>query len=517
VALEPPSALSRARLRILVLAVSGGLGALAFPTTDWWLFAWVWLVPALLCGLARPPRGALADGWVAGTVFYLVLLRWLDHTFRHFSAIPWPITWLPILALAAYCGLYTALVVAAVAWLRGRIGSGPALAAVPALWVAGEWVRGHLMDGFPWGLLGYSQHSVLPVIQIAELGGVYAVSLVIAAVNAAVAAVIGLGWRRALPGAAAAAVLLAASLTFGWAALASEAARSPREVQVALIQPSIEQTMKWDPAEHARVLDVYEQLTREAGRSHPALILWPETATTLFLRGDPALLMRLAQLSATLDAPLLIGSIDREDGPRGSFLNSAFLLAGQGIIGKYDKIHLVPFGEYVPLSWLIGFVRSWAEFISDFGTGRVETVFPLDAAPFGVVICYEVIFPELFRAFVARGAAFMVNITNDAWFGRTSGPWQHLAMLPLRAVEHRVGIARAANTGASAFVAPTGRVAQELPLYARGVLSGAIPLRSGSTLYTRLGDWLAYGCLGLSIATLGFALLRRSPRSCSAS
>jgi len=517
VACDPPSALSPARLRIPLLVVAGVLGALAFPVTDWWLCAWVWLVPPLLFALSRSVRGALADGWLCGTVFYCVLLRWLDHTFRHFSAIPWPITWLPIVALAAYCGLYAGLVAAAVAWLRVRIGPGLALAVVPVLWVAGEWVRGHLMDGFPWGLLGYSQHSRLPVIQVAELGGVYAVSFVIAAANAAVAALIGLGWRRALPGAAVAAGLLAGSLVFGWSALSREAARAPQEIRVGVIQPSIEQTLKWDPAEHARVLDVYDALTREAGRSHPALILWPETATTLFLRGDPALQVRLAALSAALDTPLLIGSIDREDGPRGSLLNSAFLLTGRGIAGKYDKIHLVPFGEYVPLSWLIGFVRSWAEFISDFGTGRVETVFPLDAAPFGVVICYEVIFPELFRGFVARGAAFMVNITNDAWFGRTSGPWQHLSMLPLRAVEHRVGIARAANTGISAFVEPSGRVSQELPLYARGVLTGEIPLRSGSTLYTRLGDWLAYACLTFSAVTLGFALSRRSPRSCSAS
>src|SRR5678815_4497467 len=187
-----------------------------------------------------------------------------------------------------------------------------------------------------------------------------------------------------------------------------------RAVQVGLIQPSIEQTLKWDPAYHARILDTYEALTREAARSRPAVILWPETATTIFLRGDPAL---LARLSGELGAPLLIGSIDREDGPAGKFLNSAFLLTEQGITGKYDKIHLVPFGEYVPLGWLLGFVRGWAEFISDFGVGKTETVFHLgDDARFGTVICYEVIFPELFRDFVVRGAEFMVNITNDAWF-----------------------------------------------------------------------------------------------------
>jgi len=518
---DPLTILSHAPLRVSLLVVSGLLGALAFPLTNWWLFAWVWLVPVLTCALARPPRATFADGWLAGTVFFVALLRWLDHTFLYFSAIPWPLTWLPIVALAAYCGLYTAVTAVGVAWLRRRIGAGPALATSPALWVAGEWVRGHLMDGFPWGLLGYSQHAVLPVIQIAELTGVYGVSFLIVAVNGAIAAVVGLGWRRALPGAAAGVSLLALSLGFGWSALAREGATTPARaasgIAVALIQPSIEQTLKWDPAQHARIMDVYERLTREAARSRPAVILWPETATTIFLRGDPDLLARLTRLSAELDTPLLVGSIDRQAGPRGKFLNSAFLLSGQGISARYDKIHLVPFGEYVPLSWLIGFVRSWAEFISDFGTGETETVFPLARGSFGTVICYEVIFPELFRGFVAAGAAFMVNITNDAWFGRTSGPWQHLGMLPLRAVEHRVAIARAANTGVSAFVEPSGRVTRLLPLFAQGVLGDRVSLRSGRTLYTRLGDWLAYLCLGLSASVLGFAFFGRSPRSCSAS
>src|SRR5262245_44446005 len=262
--------LGRARVRLPLLIASGVLGALAFPVTDWWLFAWIWLAPALCCGLARSPRGALADGWLAGTVFFLVLLRWLDHTFRHFSDIPWPITWLPIAALAAYCGLYTGLTAAAVAWLRSRIGGGAALLCAPAFWVAGEWIRGHLMDGFPWGLLGYSQHAVLPMIQIAELAGVYGVSFVVAAGHAAAAGLIGLGWRRAYPGAVAAALAVAASLAFGWNALANERGSGGRDVGVGLIQPSIEQAMKFDPAQQARILDGYEQLTREAARGRPA-------------------------------------------------------------------------------------------------------------------------------------------------------------------------------------------------------------------------------------------------------
>ncbi len=491
------------------------LGALAFPTSDWALFAWVWLAPALVCALARSPRGALADGWLSGTVFFLVLLRWLDHTFRHYSAIPWPITWLPILGLAAYCGLYVGAATAAVSWLKTRLGPGRALALVPVLWVAGEWIREWLMDGFPWGLLGYSQHRFLPVIQIAELTGVWGVSLLLVAVNGAIAAVVGLGWRRAAPGLAVTAMLVAGTLAFGGHALGREQPRPGRTVPIAVIQPSIEQSAKFDPARHAETIGIYERLTREAARPpKPAAVLWPETAAMIFLRGDPPLLRWLTALSRELDTPILVGSVDRRQTPREQYLNSAFLLTGQGISAKYDKIHLVPFGEYVPLSGLIGFVRSWAEFISDFGAGQARTIFPLPGAPFGTVICYEVIFPDLFRSFVANGATFMVNITNDAWFGETSGPWQHLGMVPLRAVENRVAIVRAANTGVSAFVEPTGRVSPLLPLFERGVLRGQVQRRERVTLYTRFGDWLPYLCVGLSAVGLGWALFRRSPETC---
>jgi apolipoprotein N-acyltransferase len=342
--------------------------------------------------------------------------------------------------------------------------------------------------------------------------------LLLAAVNAAIAALVALGWRRAWPGALAAAALLLLSLGFGARALRDDE-RARREVvptvEVAVIQPAIEQGIKWDPVRNAEIIDIHERLTREAARAHPVLIAWPETAAAIYLRGDPPLLARLSALSGELGIPLLIGSVDRQDEPPAKFLNSACLLTGQGIRAKYDKIHLVPFGEYVPLGWLIGFVRSWAEFISDFAAGEHRTIFSLAGAPFGTVICYEVIFPELFRGFVADGATFMVNITNDAWFGRTSGPWQHLGMLPLRAVEHRVAIARAANTGVSAFIESSGRVRATLPLFERGILRHRVAPRTRTTLYTRLGDWVAYGCLALGAAGFGLALFRRSRPTCS--
>ena len=384
--------------------------------------------------------------------------------------------------------------------------------------MSGEWVRGWLMEGFPWGLLAYSQHGVLPVIQIAEIAGAWGVSFLIAAVQRGTGRAGGPRAPPGRPGLLAAAALAGSALGFGWHALRAAPPGAPG-IEVGLIQPSVEQSLKWDPARHAEILALYEGLTREAGRARPALILWPETAATLFLRRDAPLLSRLTRLASEIDTAVLVGSIDQREvraagpGPaRIEFLNSAFLLTGQGITGKYDKIQLVPFGEYVPLSRLIGFVRSWAEFISEMGAGDTAAVLEVPGGRFGTVICYEVIFPGLFRRFVVGGADFMANITNDAWFGETSGPWQHLSALPLRAVEHRVAIARAANTGVSAFVEPTGRISAMLPLSARGVLAQRVPLRTRQTLYTRFGDWFAHGCLALSAGAAAWACLRRPRR-----
>jgi apolipoprotein N-acyltransferase len=340
---------------------------------------------------------------------------------------------------------------------------------------------------------------------------VHAVSLVVAAVNAAVAGAFVLTWRRALAGLGAGAVLLGATLGFGVWRL--QAPPAPGEVSVAIMQPAIEQPLKWDPDHAATVLSIYMELTRDAGSQEPDLIVWPETASPTVLRRDGGLLASLAALSREMDVPLLVGSIDVLDGPGQRLTNTAFLVDERGIAGRYDKIQLVPFGEYVPLSGVIGFVRGWAEFIADLEPGSRAVVFPGPPAPFGVVICYEGIFPDLFRRFVNNGARMMVNMTNDGWFGRTSGPEQHLAMYPFRAVEHRIAVVRAANTGVSAFIAPTGQIVRRLRLFERNVIGDRVPLRQGRTLFTRLGDWVAYAGLVLGAASLAAAA--RRPR-CSA-
>jgi len=419
--------------------VGGGFTlGLAYPAIDWAGTAWIALVPVFYVAVTAPPRTAFGWGWLAGFAFFLPLLRWLNFTFRTYSDIPWPLTWAPTMALAGYCALYFGLVAAAMALIARRRGAGWACLAAPILWVAGEWLRATLLGGFPWGELGYSQYRQLTVIQVAELGGAHAVSFVVCAVNAAITATVVVEYRRALLGVAVAGVLLVSTLGFGRMRLAE--AEPAATVTIAGMQPSIAQPLKWDRSHTEATLRIYGDLTRKAAERKPDLIVWPETASPTILRQDPYLLQALRDLSAQSGVPLLVGTVDVTESGRQR--NTAFLLTGQGIVGRYDKIHLVPFGEFVPLSGIIRFVKGWAEFISELEPGARATVFPGPPAPFGVVICYEGIFPELFRRFVRSGARVMVNMTNDAWFGHTEGPLQHLAMYPLRAVEHRTAVVR---------------------------------------------------------------------------
>jgi apolipoprotein N-acyltransferase len=509
---DAPPADGARRLAVAVLA--GFAMHLAFPRPGWDLLGWVALAPVLaLAGSARTPRRALLEGWVAGIAFFLPLLRWLTHTMTTFSPMPMPVAILVILALAGYLGLFWGGVAWALAWLRARLGAWTFWLA-PALWVTGELLRTYLLGGFPWGLLGYIPSSRLLVIQIAAWTGVFGVSALLVLVNTALA------WialeRRGPPAVAALGVAVAAlagTLLVGRAHLAPFDAPT---VRVAAVQGNIPQAVKWDAGFKAETLRIYGELTRTAAPGSQ-LVVWPEAAVPSYARFEPATMRWLTDLASQVRVPLLVGVPDAEtDGGRVRYLNSAFFLDSSGLRGRYDKMHLVPFGEYVPLKRLLFFVEAIAAEIGDFTPGRQVAIFPMEGSPFGTVVCYEVIFPGLFRRFVAEGASFMTNITNDAWFGDSGGPLQHLQMVPLRAVENDIAIVRAANTGVSALVLPSGRIQSVLPLGTRGTLTGDVPLRRATTFYTRFGDVFAYACAAVSAGALaaGVAAGRRAVLPC---
>lgn len=498
--------------RLLVAAAAGFALHLAYPRPGWDLLGWVSLAPVLgLAATARSPRAAFGEAWLAGLLFFVPLLRWLTHTMTTYSTLGLPLAVGVLLLLAGYLALYWGAVAALLAWLGRRLGRG-ALWLAPPLWVSAELARTHVLTGFPWGLLGYIPYRRLELIQLAAWTGAYGVSLVLILVNTAVAWTLLERTRRAvLAGAAVTVVAIGGAVAVGREPL-SVPGGGALPIAIAIVQGNIDQAIKWDRAFRQETLRIYADLTRQVAPGQ-RLVVWPEAAVPAYVRYEPAVLASLVLLAGEMRAPLLVGSLDaRRDGRAVHYLNSAFLIKERGVEGRYDKMHLVPFGEYVPLKRLLFFVDAIAAQIGDFTPGQAPVIFAVDGARFGTVICYEVIFPDLFRRFVAEGADFMVNITNDAWFGDSGGPLQHLAMVPLRAVENGVAIVRAANTGVSAFVAPSGQIGTELGLGRRGTLRVSVPMRRGSTFYTRFGDVFAYACAAVAAAAVAAGVAARRAR-----
>jgi apolipoprotein N-acyltransferase len=516
--------------------LSGLILTLAHPKFDLFPLAFVALVP-LLIGLTGSSNGkAFFLGILCGVTFFATLLHWLVPVMITYGGMPWPVAVALLGLLVLYLACYVALFsVVSVIWCR-RFGC-RALLLTPLAWVALELVRTHALTGFPWGLLGYSQYRNLPLLQIASLGGVYSVSLLVAAANAGIAywiagaAVDGRGARRA--GLIFLGTVAIAHLG-GFLAIPPIAAvreGGGGEVRVALIQANVRQERKWQPGAEDQIVEDLLAMTRRAAASGARIVVWPESSSPLSFRRpgasrgeeDPlasieersSYTARVAALVRELDIELIAGSVDyKYDGGRLRATNSAFRVAPDGTLGPvYDKVHLVPFGEYVPLQKLLFFVNPLVEgAIADFAPGRALQPLPTVAGPAATFICYESIFPRLVRR-LAGEAAFLINITNDAWFGRTAGPYQHLAMAILRTVENRRFMARAANTGISALVDPYGRIIERSDLEEAAVLVGAIEPRQDMTVYARTSDLVAWSCAILAVLVLAapraaFARLR---------
>ena len=421
-----------------------------------------------------------------------------------------------MLLLAAYLGLYTGMFAWVWTWLHRRV-SLPWAFTAPPLWVALEWLRGHLFTGFPWAALGYSQYPHVLVIQIADLTGVYGVSFLVLAVNAALAE--GLlrlrGRDPEFPGRWSLSVTWALTLLLATLAYGQHRLHQPlpalAPVSVAVLQGNIPQELKWDPQQVANTLARYAALSREAAAGGARVLIWPETAAPFFFEASPQWAQRIRQLARELQVFLLVGSLslDRsreEVRPR----NSAYLIGPSGeLLGRYDKIHLVPFGEYVPLPRLLFFVQRLAQGIGDFVPGKTYTLLPAPSGPVSVAICFEVIFPDLVRRFVREGAHWMATLTNDAWFGRTGAPYQHFSMVVFRSVENRIPFARAANTGISGFIDPWGRILETTPLFETTYRMALLRPRTARTLYTRYGDWFVLLCAGFTGWLLGLRIRRR--------
>jgi apolipoprotein N-acyltransferase len=508
---------------ILLAATTGILLPYCFPRYDLGLLAWVALIPLhiALDGLSRR-RQAFWLGWLAGIICSTGIMSWVVTAMNTYGKVPLVFSYGIMLLLTAYLGLYVGIYSAGVVWFRmlmPRYG----LFAAPCLWVTLELLRTYVLSGLPWSLLGYSQYRQLDVIQIADHLGVYGVSFLIVLSNVALAELylwlmpLFRGFRPArLPWelVTTAAMLVSLSWAYSTSLIASETMEhSKATLQVGVVQPNIDQAVKWDQAFREETLRRYDHLTESFGYGVD-LVVWPEAATPFIYEREPVYQLQLVAMANRASAPLLFGSpavrFDQERKP--FLLNSAYLLSPDGeLLGRYDKQHLVPFGEYIPLkSSLLFFLEKMVEGIGDFQAGPGPTILsfqlkesdgvaPARRVKFGVVICYEVIFPDLVRRIAGSGAEFLVTITNDAWFGDSSAPAQHFSMVVFRSVENHLAFARAANTGISGFIDPFGRIIVASPTFTQTALQAEIPVRQTKTFYSRHGDVFAYGCMLISL------------------
>ncbi len=505
-----PALVKRRSLPFALAFLSGLLLALSFPRWELFPLAWVAFIPLFFALRDETPARSFLIGWVAGLVYFSGTLSWVTISMTQYGKIPQPISYFLMLLLVAYCAVYLGLFAAGVRSLFERKLRWGFLF-IPALWVALEYARGHLLSGFPWAAVAYSQYRFLPLIQIADLASIYGIGFLIVLVNIGLFEMIRRGWiehQIAWRELILAGGLFLLSLGYGFYRL-DQPMGEEKSLTVAVVQGNIAQDQKWDARLRTETLQKYKALSLaslQGGGSRPELMVWPESAAPFFFQTETALRNELLDLAHEGRFYLLFGSPAFEPAASGqmALLNSAFLLSpAADVVGRYDKIHLVPFGEYVPLSSFLFFVNKMVEGIGEFIPGREATVMKAAGTPVGTVICFEVIFPEVVRRFAQNGASVMTTITNDAWFGDSAAPYQHFSMVVFRSIENRVPFARAANTGISGFIDAHGRILKQTPLFTEAALTE--PLHPGirRTLYTAVGDVFAIGCV---IIALGFVL-----------
>ena len=482
----------------------------------WGLFAWIALLPLHRVLIGATTGQAFWRGWLAGFLAFAGTMYWVVIAMHLYGKVPLPISIVLMLVLAGYLGLYVGLYAWGFVRLEQRWPAATWIAA-PCLWVSLEYVRTHAFSGLPWGLFGYSQFQWLPLIQIANVTAVYGVSFLIVLVNVSVFLLIR--WaltenpQRTLRPWLPLAVTVAAVLGVWLYGLSQLQAPPSDRLTVGIVQANIDQAHKWDQAYRVETLERYRRLT-ETVSPRSDLILWPEAATPFMFEQEPDYRSLVTEMTKNAEVPLVFGSpaLRRQSDGTPYLLNSAYLLNPSGeITGRYDKQHLVPFGEYIPLQRILFFLDKLVVGIGDFQPGPGPTLLDFEHGPdrretrFGVAICFEVIFPDLVRRFALEGANFLVTITNDAWFGNTVAPHQHFGMVVFRAVENRMAFARAANTGVSGLIDPTGRILTATPIFAEHAIIGSIPLSASSTVYTRFGDVFAWACVIMALFLLSFA------------
>ncbi len=488
--------------KVLCAILSGVMLTAAFPPGRLEWMAWVAIVPLLISLEKEPAFNAFRLGMIAGLTHYLTLIYWVVFVTHTYGGIDIFTSSAILLLFSLYLSLYPAVFSLLISLLTGHRF---VVIITAGVWASLEYARSFLMTGFPWCLLGYSQFSHQSLIQISDITGVYGVSFLIAAVNASIYLLIrkrfrAQGIKGLIMEVCTALGLVVICLTYGVYRLSEHSVENDKNnsIKASVIQGNIDQSVKWDPAFMESTMDKYIALTRSTFKDRPGLIVWPESAAPFFFQDNTSSSRDMLGLAEESGAWIIFGCPAYEQhGPRITYFNRVCLISPDGSLsGHYDKIHLVPFGEYIPLKRFIPFIHRLVISEGEFSSGRESGLLKMSGLPAGALVCYEAIFPDIARREVNNGARLFVNLTNDAWFGMTGAPYQHLCMCVFRAVENRRPFIRAANTGFSAFIDPCGRISEKSGLFTEDVLTGEVGTgRSGMTFYTKYGDIFIYSIL----------------------
>jgi apolipoprotein N-acyltransferase len=490
----------------LLPVLSGLLQFAAFPRLNQGYLAWFAFIPLLIFVLETTKvRYALLGGLLSGLVRNFTLLIWIPPVLVQFGGIAGPLAWFLFVLLALMLSFFSGVACAATGAClnrRGRTG----LLIFPVIWIALEYLSNFLFfGGFPWLLAGYSQTDSLQLIQISDIGGVYAVSFLVIWGNLAL--LWAWRWRRdglfprtwpLLAGA----TLLAIAWVYGenslrrWQSIAPDKGAALLQGNLGLEEP--------ESALIRKFRDGYVEMAARLHDEQIDLLVLPESPSPLTFQYDAEYREAMRRLASRFSLGMVFNNIARsEEGGTLRYFNSAYFLGGDGAeLARYDKIHLVPFGEYIPLRGALSLVESITKDVSDFHPGLEYVTASVDGHPVSAIVCFESVFPGLVREFIRRGSQLIINLTNDGWYGDSAAPYQHLLMSRWRAIENRRFLLRATNSGISAIVDPSGRIQVSTPLLKQDICIGKFAFVDHTTPYTRYGDWFALACAIISFLLL---------------
>ncbi len=499
------------RSAILLSLLGGALTALSFPKFGLSFLAWISLIPFFFALQGRRPRSAFGLGLAAGAVFYGILLYWIPDVPAHYGNMSKGLSFLIYIILIIFLGLFWGLFSSVYA-VAGRAFPRWAWLLAPIIWTGSEFILSRFLTGFPWGILGTSQYQNLPLIQVATLTGVYGISFALVLFQASFVHSI----RYAVRAPFFVGLIVLTGLHLAGTLSLKETPRGPEAFTAAVIQGNVSSDIYWDAVPESEISDLFNRhldLSRRAREAGADLILWPEFSVPLCFScpGQPYRMLSdgVRGFVAETGATLVVGSNETGGTPRDpTYFNTALCLGPDGSQSQYYKMHLVPFGEYTPYKRVFGFIEKMTHAIGDITPGRDQVLHRYKGIPFGTPICYEIVFPDLVRRFVRKGAAFLGTITNDGWYGKTSAPSQHFAQAVLRAVENRRFLLRAATTGISGIIDPYGRILARSKLLTQDVLVGRVVPSTRLTFYSSYGDAFAVLCLTLAGLSLILGVLK---------